>query len=128
MKWGMTTIPRDVRSATAVRVGGFAISAKAQHPEACWQWLSFLSRQMPRDYLPARKSLLDSPRVEETVGSEAAAVARAALDSSVFFGMSFPEAYLNAGQPFDQALQDILNERVTPEEGLARAQREAGGR
>lgn len=45
--WGVVTLPCDARCSTRAWGEGLAISAEAQHLEACWQWVAFLSEQMP---------------------------------------------------------------------------------
>jgi hypothetical protein len=47
-------------------VYGVRSTFQAQYSDACWQWISFLSEQMPSDaqyprrLMPARKSLAES--------------------------------------------------------------------
>jgi ABC-type glycerol-3-phosphate transport system substrate-binding protein len=56
------------------------ISAQTEHPEACWQWLSYLSDHLGAvQGVPARSSLAESPAFRQKVGGEVADVYLAAL-------------------------------------------------
>jgi ABC-type glycerol-3-phosphate transport system substrate-binding protein len=55
MRWGMVPLPRDAQSATLTTVDGYFVSARAQHPDACWKWILFLSKQLPIRQAPARR-------------------------------------------------------------------------
>ena len=122
-RWGMTTLPRDARSATWVRVEGLVISFQAQRPDACWRWIAFLSGQIPNRFASARKSLAESSAYEQLVGSEVAAVARASMASELLLlptGAGSPEESRILGQ----ALEEIISGRSTPLEAMRRAQQQ----
>jgi ABC-type glycerol-3-phosphate transport system substrate-binding protein len=59
---------------------GHYISAKAQDPKACWDWIKFMSEQ-PTLFsgVPARRSMAESPAWEASVGKEDAVAYRAAV-------------------------------------------------
>ncbi len=124
-KWGMTTLPRDARNLTAASVSGLAIFAQSQHPEAGWQWIDFLSRQMPGQYVPARIALAESPAYEQLVGPQAAAVVRAAMAGEVI--IAEPEGDFSAAMTaFQQAMKDVLAGRAEVAGALRKVQQEAG--
>ena len=124
-KGGMATLPRDVHALSAARVDALAISAKAKSPEACWQWVAFLSKQMPGQYIPARRSLTESQAYEQLVGSEFAAVARATMKGEVI--MSEPDAAFLAPamEAFGKAMTEILAGREEVAAAMFRLQRDA---
>lgn len=52
---------------------GFFISATSQAPQACWQWITFLSEQViPGQGLPARRSVAESEAYRQQEGAELA--------------------------------------------------------
>lgn len=125
--WGMVTLPRDAQAVTSVRVEALVVSSQAQHPEACWEWISFISHQMPPDYVPARRSLLESDAYERQVGAEVAAVDRAALQSLVLFSRSDSASELaEAWQVLQKAVREVYDGSASAAEALTRAQEEGG--
>ena len=125
MDWGMVPLPRDAQSATVTYLLGYAISAQAAYPEACWQWIAFLSEQAQTPYtlMPARKSVAESTAYKQLVGSDAASVAQASMDNA----MMLSPALFEFGSPgiLGSALDAIVSGRSTAEEALTRAQQEA---
>ncbi len=126
MRWGMAPLPRDMRSATVAMVEGYFISAQAQHPEVCWQWIMFLNQQTATRLVPPRRSLVESAEYESAVGKDAAAVIRAAVGSDVLLlePTSMPQQAQQAFGILQQALSAAINGRATPEEALGEAQRQ----
>lgn len=126
-RWGTASLPRDAVSFTVGIVEGYFISDQAQHPDACWQWISFLSRQMPGRFIPTRRSVAESVAYERRAGDETAAVARASIESA---GLLSPRvaAVEGASAILEQAVDEIVNGRSTPVEAMAWAQRESENR
>ena len=130
MRWGMAPLPRDAQSATLMSVEGYFVSSQAQHPDVCWQWISFLSEQMssdaryPRRLMPARKSLAESATYEQHVGSDVAAVARASVESAMLPSPRLAQ-FGGVWGIFWRALDAIITGRSTPEEAMISAQQEA---
>lgn len=122
MRWGMAPLPRDAQSATLTFVEGYFVSSQAQHPDACWQWIAFLSEQTPYRLMPARKSLAESAAYEQQVGSDVAAVARAFMESAMVPSLV---EFGGVWGIFWRALDAITSGRSTPEEAMTRAQQEA---
>jgi ABC-type glycerol-3-phosphate transport system substrate-binding protein len=122
-RWGMMPLPSDARPVTGVSAEGYVISAETQHPDACWEWITFLSQQMG-GLMPARKSLAESTAYEQQVGEEMANVTRVSMDNVLPIA---PEAlsFRYAGEIFSQAVDMIVDEGVTPQEAMDWAQREA---
>ena len=125
MRWGMAPLPRDAQSATLMSIEGYFVSSQAQHPDACWQWISFLSKQTSRLLTPARKSLVESAAYEQQVGSGVAAVARASMESAMMPSPRLVEFGGGVWELFWRALDEIVSGRSTPEEAMTRAQQEA---
>lgn len=104
----------------------YYIAADTAHPQACWQWLRFLSEQMPlKAYLPPRYSLLTSEAFRAQVGAEAQTIYMNALNDieparqeSVQVSFHTSVAYLW----FDQALQAILEGKSDAQPTLDEAQ------
>ena len=124
MRWGMVPLPRDAQSATLTSIEGYFVSSQAQHPDACWQWISFLSEQTPYRLMPARKSLAESAAYEQQVGSDVAAVAWASVESAMVPSPRLVE-FGGVWGIFWRALDAIISGRSTPDEAMTRAQQEA---
>jgi multiple sugar transport system substrate-binding protein len=125
MRWGMVPLPRDAQSATLASVEGYFVSSQAQHPDACWRWISFLSQQTSHRLMPARKSLAESAAYERQVGSDVAAVARASVESAMVPSPRLVEFGGVWGMIFWRALDAIIGGSSTPEEAMTQAQQEA---
>lgn len=122
MRWGTVPLPRDKQSATLTMIEGYFISSQTQHPDACWQWIAFLSKQIPNRRTPVRRSLIGSSAYERKVGEDIAAVARASLEDALLLSPKLAE-FEEALGVFEQALDAILDERATPREAMTQAQR-----
>ncbi len=123
---GIATLPRDKHAITLANVHVLAISAQAKHPQACWEWVSFLSRQVPSRYVPARVSVAQSAEYERIAGSEAAAVARTTMRGTLL--TTFPEGspfVEKAGAALMQAVGEIMAGRVAVREALQHAEEQA---
>lgn len=83
MQWGVVPLPRDRAAFTLATVNGFVISAKSQHPDACWKWIMFLNEQMPTLNMPARRALAESNEYTLLAGVEVAEAARAAVGDAM---------------------------------------------
>jgi ABC-type glycerol-3-phosphate transport system substrate-binding protein len=123
MAWGIVPLPSEAQSWTEAVVEGYAISASTQHPDACWEWIAWLSKQVPYRLMPARKSLAESSAYEELVGAEVAAAARASMEHAFFINTAHLGQYEGAMEAFGDALRDILQGHKTPREAMDEAQR-----
>jgi multiple sugar transport system substrate-binding protein len=120
--WGMVPLPRDAQGAMLSPSVQLFVFADAQNPDACWQWLSFVSQHMPPNWLaPMRSSLGESEAYEQLVGEEVAEVVRASMTDVLTIS---PELANQFG-PFRQAFDRITTGRDTPQEAMDWAQQEA---
>lgn len=125
MRWGVVPLPRDQTATTLTLMNGIFISSKAEHPDECWKWVSFLSQQMPTTSMPARKSLAESDAYVQLVGSNVAAAARAAMKDAILINPNL----LGFEQPLAALMEAFVKIRsgdVTPEAALNDAQEKAG--
>jgi len=123
--WGLTTLPRDREAATLALVEALAISAEAQQPEACWQWVAFLSRQTPSRLAPVRRSVAESAAYEQQVGADVAAAVRASVEHAILIPPDLMEQYEKLGRLWAKAVDEILSGKSSAREALTRAQQEA---
>ncbi|MCG8350136.1 MAG: extracellular solute-binding protein [Chloroflexales bacterium] len=76
---------------------GYVMSNGAQHPEAAWRWLSFLSRQLveedpeSRSALPARASLAEQSGYWQQLDPEAAAAVRTIVEQPARMLVTLPD-------------------------------------
>jgi multiple sugar transport system substrate-binding protein len=125
MEWGVVSLPRDLQSITLIGAEGYFISSHTRQREACWRWVSFLSKQPPSRVAPARKSILESGAYEQEVGKEVAAAARDSLGNAVMISPRLATFGEVIEETFFPAVETILEEGATPEEALTVAQGEA---
>lgn len=103
---------------------GFYISAHAENPKACWEWIRFLSSQpAASQFWPVRRSVAASPEWQTLVGSEKTALFQTVNERLIPSTPSSPERF---------ALLSLWNEAkgqiysgVSPEIALSDAQAKA---
>ncbi len=133
-RWGMVPPPRSTADSALdicgdLWVHGYAISSQTQHPEAAWQLVAFLSRQMAPRQIPPRRSHAESNEYEQLVGSEAAAAARHVLQNGLPWPTSrFSEITLPAVLLLGEAAAKIRAGEMTSQEAMDWAQQEASRR
>lgn len=125
LNWGVTVLPHGERPATLADVQGVAISAQTQHPQEAWEWVDFLSHQVPGRLAPARRSVAASPAFERQAGADAAAVVRAALENALVVPQEPAELYRTLTDVWNKAFEDIMTGRFAPAEALRQAQQRA---
>jgi len=125
MRWGMAPLPRDAQSVTGATVEGYVISAQTQHPDEAWEWIAFLSKQMPANLMPVRKSLAGSTAYEQLVGSDVATTARASMENAVLITPDLA-GFGEALEVFNKAVEQIISGKSTPEEAMHWAQLQSG--
>lgn len=123
-EWGATTVPRDPELASLALVEALAISAQAEQPEACWQWVSFLSQKVPGRLAPARRSLAESQTFEQQAGADVAAAVRASLEHATIIPPDMPAMYNELGPVWDRAIKAVLSGEASAQEALSQAQHE----
>lgn len=124
VNWGMVPLPKGAQSATLGFVAGYAISSEAEYPDACWAWVSFLTRQMPQGGVPVRRSLLESKDLEDQLGKDVAATARISAEHVVFMSPQLYDLY-DVLRLYQQAVDSVVNGRATAQEALTLAQQES---
>lgn len=123
--WGMIPLPRDAQSITSGLVEGYAISTEANHINECWQWIEYLSNQIPNNRLvPVKKSVFESNTYRQTVGDVTAAVAQEAMETMVLYP-DVPEKFYGPMGYFSTAVNKVINRELTPEDAMRWAQQEA---
>jgi len=121
VRWGMVTLPRGKQTATLTTISAYFISSESESPDACWEWISFISQHQPQRQTPVRRSQLESTAYEQQVGGDVAAVARASMENSLLLSPRLVE-FEQALGIFQQAVEAIITLRATPEEAMVRAQ------
>jgi len=79
MRWGIAPFPRQERRAALAAVNAYAVRADSEDPQACWEWIRYLSLHPAAGAIPARRSVLESKAYERLVGEEDARLAREAM-------------------------------------------------
>lgn len=121
VNWGMVPLPRGETAASMGFAVGYGISADAEFPDACWEWIAYLTRQVPPVGIPARRSVVESKAYEEQVGAEEATTARASIEHVLFMGTSGWEV-LGTMQYFGEAMHKVSGGTATAQEALYEAQ------
>ena len=121
--WGVVPLPRGNQSATMALVEAYFISADTQHRDAAWQWVSFLSQQLPQRLAPVRQSLAESSAYEQQVGTDVAAVTRASMENALLLSPKLAE-FEQALGVLQRAFGEIAAGRSTPEEAMDWAQQQ----
>jgi ABC-type glycerol-3-phosphate transport system substrate-binding protein len=104
---------------------GYFISSGTSHPDECWQWIAFLSEQLPARQIPPRRSLAESDAYVAQVGADVAAVARASLESAMLFSPRVFE-FEDEIEALGEALYAAVNGDLPPQDALSMAQQRAG--
>jgi ABC-type glycerol-3-phosphate transport system substrate-binding protein len=118
---GEVVFPATLNPFGANSVTGFYISAQAQNPQACWDWIAYLSAQpAAEETWPARKSVAASADWQARVGPQKAGIFQAAENRAPAASSAGPERL---------ALQQIWNAGMAqiyagaaPQNALAEAQ------
>jgi multiple sugar transport system substrate-binding protein len=121
MNWGVAPLPQGQQRAAMGFTLGYVISARAEAPDAAWEWLVYLTHQVPPYGIPARKSVLDSQAFEDQVGEDVAAAARASVDGVVLLSAEAWEIY-GQFQTFNEALNMIYSGQASAYEAMTWAQ------
>jgi len=57
---GVAPVPGDANAVTLGAVLGLFIRADTQDPQACWEWVKFVTNEAPPFLMPARRSLAEA--------------------------------------------------------------------
>jgi len=109
MNWGMASLPRDAHASTLGVVLAYAALADTQDPQACWEWITYLSHAPPPFVMPARRSLAESDDFVKEVGEEAAALAVTAIEEALIISNAQIASLGTSAGDFDETLEAILN-------------------
>jgi ABC-type glycerol-3-phosphate transport system substrate-binding protein len=130
---GMAPMPWGPGRVASFTQQVFAISAHTEHPQACWEWLKFLTEQSALfvdapDGLPARRSVAGSVAYRQQVGEETATLYQQAIEQSEHLSSArLAVSRLDIGYPFRwfyDAVQFVV-EGQDAEVVLGEAQRKA---
>lgn len=120
---GIAPFPEDRAAANPVSLSGYFVSAATAHPQACWLWLSFLTRQHvvheSSATLPARASGLEESAYFRQMGEADRAAIRHALSHPAPPLTAYDAAVM---RPLFGAIEALYGGEATAEEALARAQ------
>ena len=112
------------------QASGYFISAGTESPQACWQWITFLTGQAAAmQGLPARRSVAESDAYRQQVGAERADAYLASVgqgeELSAFQIFSEEEWLGGALFWLGQAYGDVIDGEASVEEALDTAQKMA---
>lgn len=123
---GIVPFPEHPAAANPVSLTGSFVSAGTAHPQACWEWLSFLTRQhvVQESYetLPTRRSVLEASAYFARMDEANRATIRYALEHPSPPLTAYDVAVM---RPLFEALDAVYAGRVTVEQALANAQAQA---
>jgi ABC-type glycerol-3-phosphate transport system substrate-binding protein len=122
MRRGVVTVPRGEQSVSLCVGSALSISARSKQIEASWQWISWVSKQVPRRGMPARRSVAESKAYEDSVGEADAATVRATLESDVVLPLYPYGVYLEEIELFNDAVREVCEGTATAGEALYAAQ------
>ena len=126
VNWGVTILPRDLAQFSPFWVEeGYAIAAGTDNPDECWLWINFLTNQVHPRLVPPRRSVIESNAYEAMVGEEVAEVVRQSLEFAIPVSLWQWSSLGNAIETFNQAIEDVVEGRSTPQEALDWAQENA---
>ncbi len=112
------------------QASGYFISAATESPQACWQWITFLTGQAAAmQGLPARRSVAESDAYRQQVGAERADAYLASVgegEEPSTFQIFSEEGWLGGALFWlGQAYGDVIDGEASVEEALDTAQRMA---
>ena len=125
IRWGVAPLPRDAQAFTGIFFEGYAISNETANPDDAWQWIAFLSQQIPNRLMLARRSLAESASFANQAGKEVAEAGRASLENPV---LVTPETLRQLGpavELFFEAVGQIVEQNTPPAIALDAAQNQA---
>ncbi len=103
---------------------GYYISANTPHRDACWTWISFLTRHDSGSGVPARQDVARAEAYQSRIGSEVAAVQLALLDetSSQATGSHFRPQWADAYAWLTHGIARVIETNITPAEAMLEIQ------
>jgi multiple sugar transport system substrate-binding protein len=126
VNWGVTVLPRDTYQFAPFWVEeGYAISSGTSHPDECWEWINYLTRQINPRLVPTRQSLIESDVYGHIVGDEVLTVVRQSLEFAVPVSIW---QWISMGQAlntFNQAIENVVDGKSSAQDALDWAQDQA---
>ena len=86
---GVAPLPQADYAYTMGTIVGLYISNEAESPEACWEWVTFLSEKAIPGLLPLRKSLAESDEVLQSMGEDVVQAGLASLPNLISLSIDF---------------------------------------
>ncbi len=126
VNWGAVALPAGREEVTLATVEAVAVSARATHPELCWQWADYLSRQVPRRMAPVRRSVTRSQAFIDSASTETAAAIDRALEHALVLPQAPAAFYRKMNSLWATVLDDLVHARTDAANALQQAQRQAG--
>lgn len=126
VNWSAVTLPAQRQEVTLANVEAVAVSAQAAHPELCWQWADYLSRQVPLRMAPARRSVTQSQAFADEAGAETAAAVQRALEHAIVLPQAPASFYQKVNSLWATAVDSIIRGRADAVSALRDAQRLSG--
>jgi multiple sugar transport system substrate-binding protein len=120
---GVTLLPASAQQTTIALFEGYAISSKAENPQACWMFIRFLLDHPNPRLVPARRSLAESEAYRDLVGEEAAQIGEQAVSRALQISRSQLAAFEKVSPLFQKALAQVLSGQMTADQALEEAQR-----
>jgi ABC-type glycerol-3-phosphate transport system substrate-binding protein len=121
-------VPKGKRCVLESIIHAYYINANTPHPEACWEWIKFLSERFVGIGIPARRSLVESEAFREKKGKRAQALYLEAWEcegSNISRGLEGLPGSREAYHFLRKALEEIVWEGADVHQALAEAQRKA---
>ncbi|HCE17569.1 MAG TPA: hypothetical protein DEQ80_06895 [Anaerolinea thermolimosa] len=123
--WGMAPLPEGETRFTLAFYEGAAVSARSLHPSEAWNWIAFVSRQIPPRLVPARLSLAKSETFDQQAGKEVAEVARQAMEGALLLTRESLEDFNIGIDIFISMIDSLVNGDFDLNRELEKAQRNA---
>jgi ABC-type glycerol-3-phosphate transport system substrate-binding protein len=136
-EWGYSTLPvaPGARTLPQALATGLYISAETEQRQACWQWITFLTRQDPGGGVPAYIPVAESEEFRLRAGAAADLMLQTAtqmgeqmvaqsLNWMYLPGYVRSPNWLNMQGWYQIALTRMLEEEISAEEALAATQAE----
>jgi multiple sugar transport system substrate-binding protein len=121
INWGVAPLPQGKQRASMGFAVGYIISAQAENPDAAWEWLVYLTHQVPPEGIPARRSVLESEAFEHQVGQDVADAARVSIEHVLLLSDEAWEIY-GQFQTFNEALNMIYSGQASAGDAMLWAQ------
>jgi len=123
VKVGIAPFPEDRTAANPMIVRGYFVSAGTAHPQACWQWISFITEQhvgsASVEQMSTRRSVFESSDHFDQMGDDGKA--------AIVYAMEHPDPPMTAYDlivrgALVECMDSVWEGQATVEEALTQAQ------